>query len=420
MSSFSLLDNLQLAVGHVGIDPEAITWSSISSVAAFTLVSVFVLFRASYRPSELVSLKKSKAPAKTITRAMQRIRDAVMPEDGSVTVAEILIHPIKAKLPWNIRPVLQIHPPRPRGSSVAPQPLSQLTSADSLQNDREWCFVDVEKNAIITAREFPKIVLITPRIEKDPADAHGGSILVAFPPDAPEGCTDFRIPLHPSPELLKSWDILDSIGLFSDTLDGYIGHTLPLSAPSRASAISSLYFNKPVHLVYKGPRPRRAEETPLCPSLDAATVFQDGYPLLMMSRESMGELEDEVRSRVAEEGMGVGEEWREARVEIRRFRPNIVVQGAGPFAEDAWAEVGLGSREAPVVKLFPNISPETGERDKAVPYKVLMKFRTGLDSSTKLSPCVGCNGVFTGTGVVNVGDIVYVNKLIPPSEALPK
>lgn len=95
-----LIDNLQLAVSHVGIEPGAVIWSPlhVSSFAAFTLVSVFVLFRASYRPSAVVPPKDLKAPTekkKTITRAMQRIRDAVKPEDGTVRVAEILIHPIK-------------------------------------------------------------------------------------------------------------------------------------------------------------------------------------------------------------------------------------------------------------------------------------------------------------------------------------
>ncbi|KAG6841739.1 hypothetical protein C0991_007625 [Blastosporella zonata] len=379
-SADALIDALQLAATRMGIEPHAVTWSSVSGLTAATLASAFVLFRLIYhRPGKRVPpppesrngvVEKSK-------KAIERVHEAVKPEDGSVRVAQILIHPIK--------------------------------------NDREWCFVDPAKNAIITAREFPKIVLITPRIEADPTDPHGGSIVVAFPPDAPEGCREFRIPLHPSPELLAEWQILDRLGLFSEFLDGYIGHALPLpsaytpATENTASAISSLYFSKPVHLVYKGPRPRPAERTFTFPELDASTMFQDGYPLLLMSRESMGELDEEVRARVGTQG--IDDHWKEDSVELRRFRPNVVVEGAGGFAEDAWEEVSFGTKEAPTVQLLPNISPESGVRDKAVPFKVLMKFRTGLDPIDKLKPCVGCNGVFTGSGVVSVGDVVYVKKM---------
>ncbi|KAG6855239.1 hypothetical protein H0H87_006338 [Tephrocybe sp. NHM501043] len=343
---------------------------------------------------------------KPLSKALQRIRDAVKPEDGSVRVKEIMIHPIKSC----------------RGTSVQSAKYTPL----GLENDREWCFVDIEKNFIITAREFPKIVLITPRVEEDPNDLHGGSIVVVFPPDAPEGCKEFRIPLHPSKEELAKWQTMDGLIMFSDRLDGYIGHALPLptkyddSTPSTASAISSLYFNKPVHLVYKGPRPRPAEATHTFPNLDANFLFQDGYPLLMMSRESLGELEEEVRGRVGTQG--IGEHWREGKVEIRRFRPNVVIEGAGPFAEDAWEEVSFGKKEGPTVQfvipcircLLPNVSPDSGERDSAVPFKVLMKFRTGLVPSNKLGPCVGHYGVFRENGVISVGDVVYVKKLVKP------
>jgi hypothetical protein len=60
---------------------------------------------------------------------------------------------------------------------------------------------------------------------------------------------------------------------------------------------------------------------------------------------------------------------------------------------------------------LPNVSPDTGEADKAVPFKVLMKFRTGLDPTNKLNACVGCNGVPDGEGVFNVGDTVFVKKI---------
>lgn len=61
---------------------------------------------------------------------------------------------------------------------------------------------------------------------------------------------------------------------------------------------------------------------------------------------------------------------------------------------------------------LPNVNPETGERDNAVPYKVLMKFRTGIDPTHKMKPCVGCNGVPASDGLVKVGDLVYVKKMI--------
>ena len=45
-----------------------------------------------------------------------------------------------------------------------------------------------------------------------------------------------------------------------------------------------------------------------------------------------------------------------------------------------------------------------------MPYKVIMKFRTGLDPERKMKPCVGCNAVPDADGVVRVGDAVHVIK----------
>ena len=55
-----------------------------------------------------------------------------------------------------------------------------------------------------------------------------------------------------------------------------------------------------------------------------------------------------------------------------------------------------------------NVNPDNGERDRAVPYKVLMKFRSGLNTKGKLAPFVGCNAVPAGEGIVRVGDVVHI------------
>lgn len=59
---------------------------------------------------------------------------------------------------------------------------------------------------------------------------------------------------------------------------------------------------------------------------------------------------------------------------------------------------------------LPNVDTKTAERDAAVPYKVLMKFRAGKDPARMSKPCFGCNGVPSGTGIVRVGDRVFVKE----------
>jgi len=173
-----------------------------------------------------------------------------------------------------------------------------------------------------------------------------------------------------------------------------------------------------VHLVFKGPNPRLADPTPSFPHLKTTVKIQDMYPLLVLSEESTKMVDAEVQSRIGTQG--IDERWREENVAIERFRPNIVFKGGGPFAEDQWEEICIGSEGTPSITLvskctrclLPNVNPQTGERDNAVPFKVLMKFRTGLDPKHMLKPCVGCNGVPAGDGVIAVGDDVYIKKVI--------
>ena len=116
------------------------------------------------------------------------------------------------------------------------------------------------------------------------------------------------------------------------------------------------------------------------------------------------------------------------------------MRGAGiPWAEDLWETIKIGENQSTVTLVskctrclvgsstaldlgrvfsdqknccapcqLPNVDPDTGVRDKAVPYKVMMKFRAGLDPTHLNKPCFGCNGVPSGPGNVRVGDSVKV------------
>ncbi|KAJ7724219.1 MOSC N-terminal beta barrel domain-containing protein [Mycena metata] len=307
-----------------------------------------------------------------------------------VTVAKILVHPIKSC----------------RGISVE---YSRYTP-EGLDHDRKWCIIEAHENVVITAREFPKMVLITPEIVVDPASPHSGVLSVSFPQES--GCEPFSLPLAPTQAILDGWKRIEKIMMFDVAMDAYISEALP-SPPARSpSVILSDYFGRPVHLVYKGPQPRTCDPTPTHPNLEAKAVFQDCFPLMVLSAESTMRVEEELRGHVGTQG--IDERWRSESLGIERFRPNIVFQGAGPFAEDAWQEIRIGSMpDAPIISmvskctrcLLPNVSPETGEKDRAVPFKTLMKFRR-VDPHNKMKACLGCNGVPSSAGVVRVGDSV--------------
>jgi len=110
---------------------------------------------------------------------------------------------------------------------------------------------------------------------------------------------------------------LEKITLFGgEDLDGHVVQSTTSTSPTAPSDILSVYIGKPVHLVYKGPGNRWVEKTPAFPELKATSVFQDMYPLLLVSEESVADVERETRKRVGE--IGVEERWAEERMQARR------------------------------------------------------------------------------------------------------
>ncbi|KIK62238.1 hypothetical protein GYMLUDRAFT_42185 [Collybiopsis luxurians FD-317 M1] len=370
--------------------------------------------------------------------------------DMDIRVSKILVHPIKSC----------------RGTSVQ----ESRYTPEGLEHDRRFCIVEADSHKVITAREVAKMVLITPRIHEDSSSTHGGVLTISFPEDS--GCASFSVPLFPV-GFEDKWERVNDIELWGTTIDGFICQSIfnspsasvdvganananaradsdvdvdaktnidanvdanvdvNVNAGASASAILSKYMDRPVHLVVKGSTPRSCDPTDTFPKLKATARYQDCYPLLVLSEESMGVVKEEVgrwggfAGDGGDEGdgggrvAGIGEEWKGRDVVIERFRPNIVIRGAGPFAEDHFEEVSIGGSSEGILLvskcarcLLPNVSPDTGVRDKAVPYKVLMKFRTGVDPLNKMKPCVGCHGVPLGNGTIRVGDEVFVKKMI--------
>lgn len=112
---------------------------------------------------------------------------------------------------------------------------------------------------------------------------------------------------------------MDDLAVHSHkNIDGYICEAFPALADARTpSSILSRYFGYPVDLVYKGPRPRICNPTFDFPNLDASLWYQDGYPLLVLSEESVKAAETETRKYVGVQG--VEEKWRDDDLVIERY-----------------------------------------------------------------------------------------------------
>jgi uncharacterized protein len=128
------------------------------------------------------------------------------------------------------------------------------------------------------------------------------------------------------------------------------------------------------------------------------TSFSDGFPILLISEASLTNLND----RLVQSG--------NEPVPMNRFRPNLVVQGTEPFAEDSWKRIRIGSVELSLVKpcgrcIVTTIDQESGTKTGAEPIATLKTFRRSADGTKVL---FGQNIIATTLGSVRVGETVEI------------
>jgi uncharacterized protein YcbX len=133
------------------------------------------------------------------------------------------------------------------------------------------------------------------------------------------------------------------------------------------------------------------------------TALADGYPVTLASLDSLARLNDWIAEGARERG-----ETSPEPLPIARFRPNLVVEGAAPFAEDHWSRVRIGDvvlRKAKDVDrcVMTTISPTDLGTGKE-PIRTLARHRQ-WDHDTWF----GIQLVPETTGVIEVGDVVLVS-----------
>ncbi len=135
---------------------------------------------------------------------------------------------------------------------------------------------------------------------------------------------------------------------------------------------------------------------------DDRVTFADAYPLLLTTSASLRQLNEWVAQTAQER-----DEPTPDPLVMRRFRPSVVVDGDGPFAEDGWRRVRLGGVSFRAVKLcdrcvMTTIDPFTLTRGKE-PIRTLARHR-GWDGKVWF----GVNLIPDYVGTLHVGDSVEV------------
>jgi uncharacterized protein YcbX len=240
-----------------------------------------------------------------------------------------------------------------------------------LAGDRRWLLVDADCR-FISQREHPELarVVIT--------DGPGPEITASS-----DGCRPLRMAVPGElSELLKV------------TVWG--AAVLAAAAGPAADAWFSAYLGEPARLVYLDDPTRRAVDPEY--GADGDTVsFADGYPLLLANAASLDQLGQWLTA--------AGEEP----VPMNRFRPNVVVSGFEPWAEDRWRRIRIGPVSFRVVKpcdrcVVTTTDQTTGERGRQ-PLRMLAVHRR---FDQKL--IFGQNLIPDSPGLIRVGDPAEVTE----------
>ena len=236
-----------------------------------------------------------------------------------------------------------------------------------LRGDRRWMVID-SGGVCVTARERPQLIRMQARIV-------GVDLRLEM-----DGCTPLTVRY---PEAGSHTARVWIWGQACSALD----------AGDSAAHWLSEAIDKPVRLVAMNDRTKRRPD-PACTLPEDEVSFADCYPVLAIGQNSF----DDLNNRTP------------APVSMRRFRPNFVISGGVPYAEDGWRRIRIGSVEFEGVENcerceLPTVDPDTAIPDpKREPMRTLARYRRRTTGGVFL----GQNLVPRGTGTVRVDDRVVV------------
>ncbi len=222
---------------------------------------------------------------------------------------------------------LHIHPVKSCAGIAVQRSLLVETGLDL---DRAWMLVD-EHGQFVTQRELPRLALVQPTLRGDDLLLRAPGMLgLHLAVDRAE--KERRVQVWD--DWVPAWDMGDlAAQWFSD------------------------FSGQALRLVRFDPEHRRLSEQRWTVPHTGQAAFADGFALLVVSGASLAEL----NRRLALLGL--------APVDLRRFRPNLVLDGLQPHDEDhvEWLEIDTaqGTARLKLVKpctrcSIPGVDPDTG------------------------------------------------------------
>ena len=201
-----------------------------------------------------------------------------------------------------------------------------------LELDRAWMLVD-ERAEFVSQRELPRLALIRPTLGRhDLVVRAPGMLALHLALHSAQGATRVRV-----------WD--DSVAAYD--------------MGDLAAQWFSDFTGTTLRLVRFDPEQKRLSDRQWTGDVEAENAFSDGFPLLVVSRASLDELNRRLEQRGA------------APVAMARFRPNLVLDGLDAHGEDFLDELRFETAQGPVrLRLvkpcarcrIPDVDPATGER----------------------------------------------------------
>ena len=239
---------------------------------------------------------------------------------------------------------------------------SAMLEDRGLQFDRRWMIVN-EQNRLMTQRDMPQLALVGVDVQSDCLSLTSPKI------------DQLRVPL-----VLKNVKER-TVTVWDDTVSA-------LDAGDEPAEWFSRYLGVTARLVYM---PDNADRVASRKGFSSQVSFADAYPLLLISEASL----EDLNRRLDEPLL------------MNRFRPNLVVRGCEPYAEDSWENFMIGDVLMHGVKqcgrcVTTTVNQSTGEKDKE-PLKTLATYRE-RDGNVLF----GMNLIHEGRGELRVGSTVTI------------